>query len=220
MKLAMRIDRRTILDNAGAVTPAKARLAAAGEKLFGERGIDTIPLHEIATEAGQANKYAVQYHFEGRDGLIRAIFSLRIGAIEARQRELVGEAERRALLDDIGGLLELMFLPIAEQVDDDGRHSYARFLLQFITRPNFDHSLHHPLGARDDPVGFVFDRLMAMLGLSRDRVMRGMYLSTLIFLGALIERDNALQFDRPLAGLEETLTETFGMMAAAIQAMS
>ncbi|MGH6781308.1 MAG: TetR/AcrR family transcriptional regulator, partial [Sphingomonadaceae bacterium] len=50
----------------------RERLMAAGEALIGLHGIDGVSLEDIARGAGQANKYAVQYHFGSRDGLIQA----------------------------------------------------------------------------------------------------------------------------------------------------
>ena len=51
----------------------RERLMMAGEDLMGQRGFDAVSLEEIAQQAKQRNKYAVQYHFGSRDGLYRAV---------------------------------------------------------------------------------------------------------------------------------------------------
>jgi AcrR family transcriptional regulator len=214
--LAAKIERSLMRDWAEDIASPKLRLIVAGEALMGARGIDTVPLHEIAAAAGHANKYAVQYHFGGREGLIEAIFAVRLRSIERRQRQLLEIASDLDLLDEPVAIFEMMFLPIAEQMDEEGRHSYARFVLQFVTQPHFDHSLHHPLRATDDPVGFVYDRLAGLLGTDGEHLMRRLYSLTLAFLGALIARDNALLFGRPGPALESSLSDILAMMAAAI----
>jgi AcrR family transcriptional regulator len=216
--LATNIERSLITDSVQEMTPAKVRLIIAGEALLGTDGIDQVPLQEIAAAAGHANKYAVQYHFGSREKLIEAIFAVRLRSIERRQRELLDIASKRQLLDRPIALFELMFLPIAEQMDLEGRHSYARFLLQFVTRPRFDHSLHHPLRSDDDPVNFVYGRLAALLSLDGDHLLRRLYSLTLAFLGALIARDNAVLFGRSSPSLDSSLSDIFAMMAMAISA--
>jgi hypothetical protein len=55
---------------AGAVT--RRRIIDVAERLFADRGIDGVPLKQIATAAGQANVNAIQYHFGSKSGSGRA----------------------------------------------------------------------------------------------------------------------------------------------------
>ncbi len=119
----------------------RERLMMAGEALMGQRGFTSVSLEEIATQAKQRNKYAVQYHFGSRDGLAQAIMDLRFQQIERRRGELrqtVNPADRNAIFT-------AFLYPLAEQVDEDGRHSFARFLLQFIARDEAITQIMHPL---------------------------------------------------------------------------
>ena len=50
----------------------------AGERLFGESGIDGVSLREVAAAAGQGNTSAVRYHFGSKDGLVAAIFAANV----------------------------------------------------------------------------------------------------------------------------------------------
>src|SRR5262245_54342483 len=51
----------------------RAALIEAAERLMAERGVYAVDLKEIMTVAGARNRSAVQYHFGGREGLVRAI---------------------------------------------------------------------------------------------------------------------------------------------------
>jgi AcrR family transcriptional regulator len=117
--------------------PRKARdtlasreaLIDAAERLFGEHGLDGVSFRQITIEAGALNNFAVQYHFGDKAGLIRAIFERRLAAMELRRAALLSEAKRAGRLGDVETLIQIIFRPIVEQVDQTGRHTYAAFLL-------------------------------------------------------------------------------------------
>src|SRR5215470_19335920 len=84
---------RDMPEDAGRVGEAtRSALVNAGELLYGTHGIDAVSLSASVREAGLGNKYAVQYHFRGRDGLLLAILHNRSGLIEQRRGELLVEA--------------------------------------------------------------------------------------------------------------------------------
>src|SRR5262245_26473913 len=58
-------------------------LIDVAEQLFSRLGIDAVSLREIATAAGQANSNVVQYHFQDKEGLVRAILLERANRIDA-----------------------------------------------------------------------------------------------------------------------------------------
>jgi AcrR family transcriptional regulator len=110
----------------------RARLIRAAERLFAERGVEAVSLREINREADQRNATALQYHFEDRAGLVRAIF-------EKHEPEV--EASRHALLDkiakddqrDLSRLSAALVLPAAEKLSDrDGGRAYLRIVAQLI----------------------------------------------------------------------------------------
>src|SRR6516164_5553468 len=110
----------------------RSALINAGELLYGTHGIDAVSLSAIVREAGLGNKYAVQYHFRGRDGLLLAILHNRSGLIEQRRGELLVEAGAAGGLEDVPTLVRALFLPVIEQTSADGRFTFARFLLQYL----------------------------------------------------------------------------------------
>lgn len=112
-----------------------SRLVAAAERLIAARGLEAVSLREINTEAGVANASAVQYHFGGRAGLIRAILAKHHPAVEARRHALLdqfdadGEAQLRTLC---GALVR----PLAAELGDpEGGPGYLQVMADLATRP-------------------------------------------------------------------------------------
>jgi AcrR family transcriptional regulator len=116
------------------VMNVKERMILAGEVLFAEHGISGASLREVASKAGQRNHGAVQYHFETREGLVRAIFDYRMEQMEPARCRMLAEAEARGLLQDARTLLDIIMLPQLDLEDADGNHSYASFLSQHLLR--------------------------------------------------------------------------------------
>lgn len=137
-------------------------LLVTAERMFGDLGIDAVSLLAIAREAGQGNKNAVQYHFGSKEGLIRAIIRARADRIEQRRAELLVEAGAAGQLSDVGTLVEAMFLPVIDQVDADGRYTFARFLLQFLNHPGFPEVIPGPMELVRNQA--VPNQLRALLG--------------------------------------------------------
>lgn len=110
----------------------KARLILAGERLFAKGGIQGASMREIASQAGQGNHAAVQYHFGSREGLVRAIFDYRMEQMEEARGALLVAAQQADRLRDARTLLEIVLLPQLDLQDADGNHSYASFLSQYL----------------------------------------------------------------------------------------
>ncbi|MFC4595067.1 TetR/AcrR family transcriptional regulator [Sphingobium tyrosinilyticum] len=110
----------------------------AAERLWGIHGIEGASLREIGVAAGSANKSPVAYHFSNRNGLIVAICRRREPALEVRRRALFVAAEAEGELGNTLRLLHAVFQPVFEEVDEDGRHTYAAFLRSLIRFPSFD----------------------------------------------------------------------------------
>lgn len=114
----------------------RARLISAAEQLFAERGIDGVSLREINRASGAKNAVAVQYHFEDRAGVIRAILEKhRPGVDASRHRHLdefeaSGDGELRTLA---GALVR----PLAEKLaDPDGGLEYLQIQAELVNRTN------------------------------------------------------------------------------------
>ena len=73
----------------------KTRILDAAEKLFGEKGFDGTSLRDITTEA-DVNLAAVNYHFQSKDALVRAVIARRVVPVNQRRLELLDACEQAA----------------------------------------------------------------------------------------------------------------------------
>lgn len=110
----------------------RAALIEKAEMLFASHGIDAVSLREIGIAIGSSNTNVVGYHFGTREDLILAIFRHRLGYIDVRRADLLGEALRTGRNRNLVALLDAMWRPLLEQRDQNGRHSYATFLDQLL----------------------------------------------------------------------------------------
>jgi AcrR family transcriptional regulator len=112
----------------------KARLILAAEALFAKGGIDGVSLRQIASEAGQGNHHAVQYHFATREGLVQAVFDYRMRQMEPARGEMLAAAKLAGRLKDARTLIEVIFIPQLYLADESGNNHYASFLSQYLQR--------------------------------------------------------------------------------------
>jgi AcrR family transcriptional regulator len=198
---------------------ARERMLDAAEQLLGEHGIEGVSLRQIGAVTGQGNNSAVQYYFGDKAGLVREIIARRVAAFEPRRQELLATATAQDRLADVRTLLEIVFLPLTEITDVDGRHVYIRFMMQFLTRfqhqAGFGHPGWLPDSAATRAVMLLADRLPFLKGeILPNRINRvgGLFFS------AVIDRDNAIAQGKPVEPEEGFFADLFAMMAAAIQA--
>jgi AcrR family transcriptional regulator len=103
-------------------------LIEAAESLFAEAGVDAVSTRQIGAAIGSANTNVVAYHFGGKEELILAVYRHRLPTIDRRRGELLDEADAAGKGGDLAMLIRAFALPLFEQVDGAGRHSYARFI--------------------------------------------------------------------------------------------
>lgn len=109
-------------------------LMRAAERLFAERGIDGVSLREINRAAGQGNSTALQYHFENRNGLLRAIVEKHRADTEPRRHALLDQYEADGA-NDIRLLSAALVLPLAAKLSDrDGGREYLQINCEIYTR--------------------------------------------------------------------------------------
>lgn len=114
----------------------KSRLVAAAEQLFAAHGIDAVSLREINRLAGAKNAIAVQYHFDNRAGVLRAILQKHWPDIEARRHAMLDqyEADGRA---DLRALAACLVRPAAAKLaDPDGGPAFLQIHAELLNRPN------------------------------------------------------------------------------------
>lgn len=113
----------------------KARLIGAAERLFAERGIDAVSLREINRASGARNAIAVQYHFEDRAGVVRAILGKHTPDVEARRHAMLDQYEADGV-DDVRLLSAALVRPLAAKLSDrDGGPEYLQIHSDLLNRP-------------------------------------------------------------------------------------
>ncbi|WP_068086643.1 TetR/AcrR family transcriptional regulator [Novosphingobium rosa] len=178
---------------------AKRELLLAAERLFAARGIEAVSLREIAEAAGSRNNNAVQYHFAGREGLMAAIYAMRVADMEDARQTMLAKAEAEGRLGDSLVLLQILCLPHLALRAEDGSHPYAGFLAHYVMR-HWQAPASELGAAGVGPAQQKVLRLIAAtLGdvppaLARSRSM----LALLLFLNALLRWDH---IDRNREGL-------------------
>jgi AcrR family transcriptional regulator len=117
------------------VSDTKARLIAAAEELFAERGVDGVSLREITRASGAKNVIAVQYHFEDRDGVLRAILDKHMPDVDSRRNALLDEIEGSARRD-VRSMASALVRPLAPKLaDDDGGRPFLQIYADLMNRP-------------------------------------------------------------------------------------
>ena len=104
---------------------ARVALIETAERLFAERGIESVSLRDVSAAAGQRNHSAAQYHFGDRAGLVAAVYEHRMRDVNERRQAML--AGRECGDGDVGGLVRAVVEPLAAVVaETDGW--YGRFL--------------------------------------------------------------------------------------------
>ncbi|MEV5648713.1 TetR family transcriptional regulator [Nocardia sp. NPDC052254] len=120
------------------VNGARAAMIEVAERMFAERGIDGVSMRDVAAAAGQRNNSAVQYHFNGRDGLIREVFRYRMSDINQARHRYLAEIDRDGRGEDVRALVEAGILPLTRFLGStpEGSH-YARFIARVSPSVDF-----------------------------------------------------------------------------------
>ena len=106
----------------------RIELLEAAEELFAERGIENVSLRQIGSAIGSENNGVVSYYFGTKAGLLRAIYEYRIPELEGKRAQLLCLADEMGMGHDTVVLLFIMWSPIFEQRNHNGKRSYAGFL--------------------------------------------------------------------------------------------
>ncbi len=104
--------------NSGATLPSpstKDRILDAAERLLAAHGFEATSLRAITTEA-DVNLAAVNYHFQSKDALIRAVIARRIGPVNQTRLAMLDAIETAAGDGPlpIGAVIEAFIKPVIE----------------------------------------------------------------------------------------------------------
>jgi AcrR family transcriptional regulator len=91
---------------------AKTRILLTAERLFAEHGYSGVSLRTIMAEA-EVNTAAIPYYFRHKEGLLRAIFEMRVSPMNDERQERFDTLEREsaASVPDIAAVLRAFIEP-------------------------------------------------------------------------------------------------------------
>ena len=125
-----------------APSSTRERLLDAAQRLYARRGLDAVSLREINQAAGARNATAVQYHFGGRAGIVRAIFARYLPDVEARRHALLDAYESSessgtdASGDRVRTLAGALVRPLAARLADPGGREFLQIWAAVLDRPD------------------------------------------------------------------------------------
>ncbi len=110
-------------------------ILAAAERLFAEHGVAAVSNRQVSEAAGQANNFAVGYHFGTKTDLVLAIVRRHAAVIEQRRAELLAKTRGST---DLRDWTSCLVRPQIEHLASLGNPSwYARFIAQVTTDPSW-----------------------------------------------------------------------------------
>jgi AcrR family transcriptional regulator len=172
-------------------TETRDLIVATAERLFAEQGVAAVSNRQVSEASGQANNFAVGYHFGTKADLVLAIVRRHAPSIERRRAEILAATKGSSDLRDwIGCLVR----PITEHLASLGSPSwYARFIAQATTDPAFRRIVIDETGASASMQEIIegVSRLMPVLP-DDVREERGA-MSRQLIVHMLAERERALQ---------------------------
>jgi AcrR family transcriptional regulator len=116
-----------------AVDETPTRILDAAERLFAERGIESVSVRSILVAAG-VNAALAHYHFGSRDGLITALLESRVAPLMAEMARGIEEADARGRDSTLEDVLRAYFAPAARWMTE--RPACARLFAQLQASPS------------------------------------------------------------------------------------
>jgi AcrR family transcriptional regulator len=99
----------------------RERIMKAAERLFAERGYDATSIRAIVAKA-RVNQAAINYHFDGKDGLYREVLRVAFGALTEQQLEHADEMKAMSREAALAEFIRRQLRPLL------GRDEYSRHM--------------------------------------------------------------------------------------------
>jgi AcrR family transcriptional regulator len=196
-------------------TRTRERLLAEGARHFAERGIHGAQMREVVRAAGQANDSAVHYHFGSRDGLLAAICTRHLDAMEPDRRERLA---RQGPDPDLHTVLTDLIAPTAQRLaTQDGRY-FLRITAQVASQAGVRSGT--PPALIGEALRVQLEQLRSLCSASVSPALAGERISIVVgaLTAALAERAVAID-DHATLHLddEQFVANLVTMLAAALQ---
>lgn len=189
-------------------------LVEAAERLFGQYGIENVSLRRIRLEAGAGNNSAINYHFNSREKLVRAIWNHRLPTLDKARRALLDTMYEQGRQNDPQTILRALVMPNYDLRDSLGVHRYAAFFRHALRWPEMAEIRNAQLHAT--PASSEAMRLFEALrpdipaSLLHYRLRHG----SCLFFDMVVERDAAVEAGRPVMPEEAFLKECMEILEA------
>lgn len=117
-------------------TDTPTHLLDVAERRFAESGLDNVSLREIVRLSGQSNLSAAHYHFGSREGLIAALMTRRLHAINQLRNQRLDALEAGTPGPSVHGVVEQSIGPLADVVKSTAWGAdYVRVAAQVLLNP-------------------------------------------------------------------------------------
>lgn len=184
------------------------------ERLYGERGFDAVSLREISSGSGSGNNTAVQYHFGDAAGLICAILSRRMPLVDEERGRLFSAMMCSGQTPNVRALMNTLFMPLINHLDQHGKRVHARFILALLSSPKAH--LWGKLFQDLQPFAFkTLDLLVEATGVPQSLLIERQRLVAIMVLTSVFNRLPQLSSDHWDAAL---IDNALAMASAAIMA--
>ncbi|MEV6344285.1 TetR family transcriptional regulator [Actinoplanes sp. NPDC051851] len=115
------------------VESTRLSILRTAERLFAEHGVFSVSNRQVSEAAGQGNNAAVNYHFGGKNDLVRAVIQRHSAPMERIRAELL---DKHAGSTDLRDWVTCVVRPYTDHLASLGSPSwYARFAAQLVTEP-------------------------------------------------------------------------------------
>lgn len=190
------------------------------ERMFCDHGTEGVSMRQIAATVGQGNNSAIQYYFESKEGLVRAIIARRASQFEAIRQTMLDTVIAEGTTGDVKTLLAILHLPIASVRDADGRHVYAGFMLNALqTMWDAQAGMLHKAWIAEGPIRETM-KLLARCRPELSETQLAMRILRLnrMFASALIDTDRVRELGGGMDDEAYLLDDLLNMLAAAFLA--
>jgi len=113
----------------------KDRILDAAERLFGEQGFDATSLRQITAEA-RVNLGAVNYHFQSKELLMRAVIGRRIGAMNRERFRRLDELDAAGGARTVEEVVEAFIIPVMEVKAAPQAHPFRKLIGRLYSEPD------------------------------------------------------------------------------------
>jgi AcrR family transcriptional regulator len=190
------------------------------EQMICERGMEGVSMRQIAVAVGQGNNSVIQYYFDSKEGLVRAIIARRAGQLEAIRKTMLADATANGKTGDVKILLTILLLPIAMIKDANGRHVYAGFMQQALQAMwDKQAQIIHEAWLRKGPVSKTMGLLCKLRpDLSESQLRMRILRLNRMFASALIDWDRVREIGGEHDDEAFLLEDLHNMVASAFEA--